>query len=239
MKKTVCDVLIDIFWIIVALGIFGAGLGLFLTMANNAEAAEYYIEEIDPEAVYVDSRGAEAKGSELIEGIRLMMLECGSYTVPYEDKVEHCAVLFKQLLYTQTVGGYNGWGTTLWGVMHASNTYLQTAPRIWTEDANPTEEIADIFLDTWFNGYSSDFRVQCYRTDWFFEGDWAISAYQIGTTYYSINKWQDFSMFDLNESWTESEPEPEPEQIFEEDDWFEPEKKKAWTGEIIVRFYTM
>ena len=170
----------------------------FALLTVHTEAID--ISEIDPDATYYDYYGAEAKGSELIEGIRLMMLECGASTVPVEDKVEHCAVLCKQLLYTQTVGGYNGWGTTLWGVMHGGNSYLQTAPRIWTEDAEPTQEIVDVFWDVWCNGYLSDFRVQNYRTNYFFEGDWSYPAYLIGSTYYSINRWQDFSMFDLDEN---------------------------------------
>lgn len=233
MNKQVKKAILNVFEMILAFAIFAGGLWLFLTLATSCDAAFYTIEEIDPEGLYVDSRGAEANGSELIEAIRLMMLECGSYTVSYEDKVEHCAILCKQLLYTQTVGGYNGWGTTLWGVMHASNSYLQTAPRIWTQDADPTEEIAEIFLDVWFNGYSSDFRVQCYRTDWYFQGEWAIAAYQIGTTFYSINRWQDFSMFDLSENWYREEPE----WIFEENDWFEPEPEKVNKGTTLVRFY--
>ena len=188
------------------------------------------ISEIVPEAVYYDSNGAEAYGWELIEGIRLMMLECGASTVPVEDKVEHCAVLCKQLYYTQVVGGYNGWGTTLWGVMHAGNSYLQTAPRIWTEDAEPTQEIIDVFWDVWCNGYSSDFRVQCYRLDWFFQGDWPESAYQIGRTCYSRNIWQDFSMFDLNwdgslntkmNNYTEND---EKVYNYTYKEWFEPEE---------------
>ena len=184
VKQSVCDGL-KIIAVVVAVGI---ALGL---LAGNAGAMD--ISEIVPGAVYCDSHGAEAYGWELIEGIRLMMLECGSYTVPEADKIEHCAVLFKQLYYTQTVGGYNGWGTTLWGVMHASNTYLQTAPRIWTEAAEPTQEITDVFWDVWCNGYLSDFRVQSYRSDYHFAdyytagGDWAINAYSIGTTYYSRN----------------------------------------------------
>ena len=196
-------------------------------LAGSAVGVQAGCPEIMPDAVYYDSHGAEAYGYELIEAIRLMMLECGSYTVPEADKREHCAVLCKQLLYTQTVGGYNGWGTTLWGVMHASNTYLQTAPRIWNEEAEPTEEIADIFWDVWINGYFTDFRVQNYRTDYFFEGDWSYPAYSIGATYYSINRWQDFSMFDLDENgvlgYSEWVPE-EPEIIEFEKTWFKPEK---------------
>jgi len=176
--------------------------------------------EIVSDAVYYDSHGAEAYGWELTEAIRLMMLECGSYKVSEADKREHCAVLCKQLLYTQTVGGYNGWGTTLWGVMHASNTYLQTAPRIWNEEAEPTEEIAAIFWDVWCNGYSTDFRVQNYRTDYFFEGDWSYPAYSIGTTYYSINRWQDFSMFDLGPDGVLGYSSQETVDT----DWFRPEE---------------
>lgn len=156
---------------------------------------------IDSDALYTDSHGATAYGWEISEAIRLMMLECGSYTVPEADKREHCAVLLKQLLYTQTVGGYNGWGTTLWGVMHGGNSYLETAPRIWNPEAEPTAEIAAIFWDVWVNGYFTDFRVQSYRSNYHFaEGVWAVNAYSIGNSYYSRNKWQDFSMFELDEN---------------------------------------
>lgn len=153
------------------------------------------------DALYTDSHGATAYGWEITEAIRLMMLECGSYKVSEADKREHCSVLMKQLLYTQKVGGYNGWGTTLWGVMHAGNSYLETAPRIWNKEAEPTDQIAAIFWDVWVNGYFTDFRVQSYRSNYHFaEGIWAINAYSIGNSYYSINKWQDFSMFDLDEN---------------------------------------
>ena len=188
---------------------------LFMGSVSCAEASEPRFEH---DKLYYDSHGAEAYGWELEEAVRLMMLECGSYTVPEADKREHCAVLCKQLLYTQTVGGYNGWGTTLWGVMHAGNTYLQTAPRIWNDEAEPTEEIVEIFWDVWTNGYSTDFRVQNYRTDYFFEGDWSYPAYSIGTTHYSVNRWQDFSMFDLDENGVLGYSSRGPG----EEDWFEP-----------------
>jgi len=209
---------------------------LFAGSVSCAEASvvledgrEVYEPVLVSDALYYDSHGAEAYGWEIEEAIRLMMLECGSYKVSEADKREHCAVLCKQLLYTQTVGGYNGWGTTLWGVMHASNTYLQTAPRIWNEEAEPTEEIAAIFWDVWVNGYSTDFRVQNYRTDYHFEdyysgGDWAINAYSIGTTYYSRNYWQDFSMFDLGWDGVLGYSEWEPVEVENEDDWFKPEE---------------
>lgn len=185
---------------------------LFMGSVSCADASEPRFEH---DKLYYDLHGAEAYGWELEEAVRLMMLECGSYTVPEADKREHCAVLCKQLLYTQTVGGYNGWGTTLWGVMHAGNTYLQTAPRIWNDEAEPTEEIVEIFWDVWTNGYLTDFRVQNYRTDYFFEGDWSYPAYSIGTTYYSINRWTDFSMFDLDENGVLG---------YSSRDWFEPEE---------------
>lgn len=194
-----------------------------VALANHTEAVE-----IVSDAVYYDSHGAEAYGWELNEAIRLMMLECGSSKVSEADKREHCAVLCKQLLYTQTVGGYNGWGTTLCGVMHASNSYLQTAPRIWNEEAEPTDEITDIFWDVWSNGYLTDFRVQSYRLDYHFAdyytagGDWAINAYSIGSTYYSRNYWQDFSMFDLDENGVLGYSSWEPIEVIE--DWFKPEK---------------
>lgn len=197
-----------------------------VALANHTEAVE-----IVSDAVYYDSHGAEAYGWELNEAIRLMMLECGSSKVSEADKREHCAVLCKQLLYTQTVGGYNGWGTTLWGVMHASNSYLQTAPRIWNEEAEPTDEITDIFWDVWSNGYLTDFRVQSYRLDYHFAdyytagGDWAINAYSIGSTYYSRNYWQDFSMFDLDENGVLGYSSWEPIEV--EQEWFKPEKSVA------------
>lgn len=206
---------------------------LFAGSVSSVEASvvledgrEVYAPVLVSDAVYYDSHGAEAYGWEITEAIRLMMLECGSYTVPEADKREHCAVLCKQLLYTQTVGGYNGWGTTLWGVMHASNTYLQTAPRIWNEEAEPTEQIAAIFWDVWTNGYSSDFRVQSYRSNYHFaEGEWAINAYSIGSTYYSRNMWQDFSMFDLGWNGVLGYSEEVWEPVVEvEEDWFEPEE---------------
>lgn len=205
MKTKMKNVVLDIFEIGVGLAVFVLGLWLFLMMAcgrvGAADIVEYEVPELDPAAVYYDSHGASAYGWELNEAMRLMMLECGSYKVSEADKREHCAVLCKQLLYTQVVGGYNGWGTTLWGVIHASNTYLQTAPRIWTEDAEPTEEIMGIFWDVWRNGYLSDFRVQSYRLGYHFEeGVWAVNAYSIGDSFYSRNKWQDFSMFDLDEN---------------------------------------
>lgn len=211
MKKTVKIILLDAIDILVGLAVFAGMFWLFLMMATGrAEAVEPSITFEDgrrvdvpvimSDALYVDSRGAQAYGWELTEGMRLMMLECGSKEVPEEDKREHCAVLFKQLLYTQTVGGYNGWGTTLWGVMHAGNTYTETAPRIWNDEAEPTDEIAAIFWDVWQNGYSSDFRVQNYRLGWYFDGDWSTPAYSIGTTFYSVNVWQDFSMFELDEN---------------------------------------
>lgn len=193
---------------------------LFMGSVSCAEASEPRFEH---DKLYYDSHGAEAYGWELEEAIRLMMLECGSYIVPEADKREHCAVLCKQLLYTQTVGGYNGWGTTLWGVMHAGNTYLQTAPRIWSPEAEPTEEITEIFWDVWTNGYFTDFRVQSYRSDYHFaEGGWAVNTYVIGNSYYSRNFWQDFSMFDLDEYGVLGYgylPEP----VGDKEDWFEPE----------------
>lgn len=208
MSKKVKIVVLDILEIGVGLAVFALGLWLFLMMAcgqvgasDICERTGLEVPEIDPAAVYYDSHGAEAYGWEINEAMRLMMLECGSYKVSEADKREHCAVLCKQLLYTQVVGGYNGWGTTLWGVMHASNSYLQTAPRIWTEDAEPTDEIKALFWDVWCNGYFSDFRVQSYRLGYHFEeGVWAVNAYSIENSFYSRNKWQDFSMFELDEN---------------------------------------
>lgn len=208
--------------IIFAVVLFSGSVSSVEASVVLEDGREVYEPVLVSDALYYDSHGAEAYGWEIEEAIRLMMLECGSYKVSEADKREHCAVLCKQLLYTQTVGGYNGWGTTLWGVMHASNTYLQTAPRIWNEEAEPTEEIAAIFWDVWCNGYSTDFRVQNYRTDYFFEGDWAINAYSIGTTYYSRNYWQDFSMFDLG--WDGVLGYSSLDAVEVEEDWFKPEE---------------
>lgn len=211
-KYPILGWMLDIFELGLMLILFAAGFYLFCTLVDagaHAEAAgvveledgkEYLVPDILPDVVYTDSHGATAYGWELTEAIRMIMLECGSYTVPEVDKREHCAVLCKQLLYTQTVGGYNGWGTSLWGVMHASNSYVQTAPYIWTDAAEPTDQIIAIFWDVWCNGYLSDFRVQLYRLDYWFDGDWSIPAYKIGVTCYAINRWQDFSMFDLDEN---------------------------------------
>lgn len=141
--------------------------------------------------VFVDSRGAKAYGWEITEAIRLLMLETGGESD--EDIRAHCEVIVKQLEYAQTVGGWDDWGTTLYGILH-SHSYTQTNGRIWTEEAAPSERLQEIFWDVWYNGYETDFRVQCFRSDCFHS--WAIPAFQIGNTYYSINPWQDFSMFD-------------------------------------------
>lgn len=212
--------------IIFAVVLFAGSVGCAEASVVLEDGREVYEPVLASDALYYDSHGAEAYGWEIEEAIRLMMLECGSYKVSEADKREHCAVLCKQLLYTQTVGGYNGWGTTLWGVMHASNTYLETAPRIWNEEAEPTEEIAAIFWDVWVNGYSSDFRVQSYRSDYHFaEGEWAINAYSIGTTYYSRNMWQDFSVFDLGWNGVLGYSEwEEPATVEIEEGWFRPEE---------------
>lgn len=214
--------------IIFAVVLFAGSVSCTEASVVLEDGREVYEPVLVSDALYTDSHGAEAYGWEIEEAIRLMMLECGSYTVPEADKREHCAVLCKQLLYTQTVGGYNGWGTTLWSVMHASNTYTQTAPRIWNDEAEPTEQIAAIFWDVWTNGYLTDFRVQSYRSNYHFDdyyyggGDWAINAYSIGTTYYSRNFWQDFSMFDLDENGVLGYSEWETVEVAE--DWFEPEE---------------
>lgn len=212
-KHPILGWMLDIFELSVMLVLFAAGLYLFCTLVDagaHAEAVgvveledgkEYLVPDILPDIIYTDSHGATAYGWELTEAIRMMMLEIGGAKEPEADKREHCAVLCKELLYTQVVGGYNGWGTNLWGVMHASNSYVQTAPYIWTEAGNPTDQIAAIFWDVWCNGYLSDFRVQNYRLDYYFyDGNWAEPAYSIGRTYYSRNIWQDFSMFELDEN---------------------------------------
>ena len=141
--------------------------------------------------VFVDSHGAKAYGWEITEAIRLLMLETGGESD--EDVRAHCEVIVKQLEYTQAVGGWDDWGTTLYGILH-SHSYTQTNGRIWTEEATPSERLQEIFWDVWHNGYETDFRVQCFRSDRYHA--WAIPAYQIGNTYYSINPWQDFSMFE-------------------------------------------
>ena len=146
--------------------------------------------------LYEDSHGAVAYGWELNEAVRLVMLESGAESD--EDIREHCALLCKQLYYTQVVGGWDDWGTRLAGIIHGGHSYIQTAPYIWEDWATPTERVTEIFWDVWFNGYLSDFRVQCFRSTCYHT--WAISAYQIGKTYYSVNPWQDFSMFDLDEN---------------------------------------
>ena len=143
--------------------------------------------------LYTDSRGATAYGWEIEECIRELMLEAGGESD--EDIREHAAVYCKQLLYAQTVGGYDDWGTTLHGVVY-SHGYEETYPNIWTPAADPTQKVTEIFWDVWQNGYTSDFRVQVFRKDWYHSTTWSIPAYQIGRTCYSINIWQDFSMFE-------------------------------------------
>jgi hypothetical protein len=75
-----------------------------------------------------DSRGASAERWEIEECIRELMLEAGGESE--EDIREHAAVYCKRLLYTQTVGGYDDWGTTLHEVVH-SHGFLETYPFIW------------------------------------------------------------------------------------------------------------
>lgn len=140
-----------------------------------------------------DSRGATAERWEIEECIRELMLEAGGESE--EDIREHAAVYCKRLLYTQTVGGYDDWGTTLHEVVH-SHGFLETYPFIWEERAIPTETVREIFWDVWNNGYDTDFRVQNFRTEYYHSLKWSIPAYQIGKTFYSINIYQDFSMFE-------------------------------------------
>lgn len=142
--------------------------------------------------LYTDSRGATAYGWEIEECIRELMLEAGGESE--EDIREHAAVYCKQLLYTQTVGGYDDWGLTLHEVVY-SHGYAETWPNIWTEAAEPTDTVREIFWDVWENGYTSDFRVQGFRKDWYHSPLWAAPAFQIGRTCYSINIWQDFSLW--------------------------------------------
>lgn len=142
-------------------------------------------------SVFTDSRGATAYGWEIEECIRELMLEAGGECE--EDIREHAAVYCKQLLYTQTVGGYDDWGTTLHEIVY-SHGYEETYPNIWTPAGDPTDQVREIFWDVWVNGYTSDFRVQSYRSE--FYASWSIPAFSIGNTYYGINPWQDFSMFE-------------------------------------------
>ena len=141
---------------------------------------------------YTDSRGATAYGWEIEECIRELMLEAGGESET--DIREHAAVYCKQLLYTQTVGGYDDWGTSLHEIVY-SHGYAETYPFIWTEAANPTDTVREIFWDVWINGYTSDFRVQNFRKGWYHSELWSIPAYSIGNSYYGINRWQDFSLW--------------------------------------------
>lgn len=181
--------------ILSAIAAFIFGLWLFLTLAGNVDAMDILVP--DPAALYVDSNGAEAYGWEIEEAMRKIMLEAGGESE--EDIRAHVEVDLKQLLYCQTVGGYDDWGTSLYGVTH-SHGYLETNMRLWTPEAEPTDLVREIWWDVWYNGYSSDFRVQCYRSGWYHSQTWSIPAYRIGNSFYSISIWQDFSMFDLDEN---------------------------------------
>lgn len=141
-----------------------------------------------------DSRGATAERWEIEEAIRELMLEAGGESEA--DIREHAAIYCKRLLYTQTVGGYDDWGTTLHEVVY-SHGFLETHPYIWHERANPTDKVREIWWDVWNNGYTSDFRVQNFRSGYY--AHWSIPAYNIGNTYYGINPWQDFTMFEWGE----------------------------------------
>lgn len=143
--------------------------------------------------LYMDSRGATAYGWEIEECIRELMLEAGGESE--EDIREHAAVYCKQLLYTQVVGGYDDWGLTLHEIIY-SHSYEETYPFIWTAAATPTENVREIFWDVFINGYTSDFRAQAFKKGWYHSPLWATPAYQIGNSFYSINIWQDFSMFE-------------------------------------------
>ena len=163
-------------------------------------SVEWYAQEpvkdiASPDAFWnerlLDSRGAAAERWEIEECIRELMLEAGGESDA--DIREHAAVYCKRLLYTQTVGGYDDWGTTLHEVVY-SHGFLETYPYIWETRATPTDEVREIFWDVWYNGYDTDFRVQNFRSGYF--ASWSIPAYSIGNTFYGINPWQDFSMFE-------------------------------------------
>lgn len=187
-----------------AIAMIMAVVMVLVPFAGTVEAADWFEEETwvpggapYPDTLYFDSHGAYAWGWEIEEAMRKIMLEAGGESE--EDIRAHVEVDLKQLLYCQTVGGYDDWGTSLWGVTH-SHGYLETNTRLWTPEAEPTELVRYIFWDVWKNGYFSDFRVQNYRSGWYHSLTWSIPAYQIGNSFYSINIWQDFSMFNLDEN---------------------------------------
>lgn len=219
MKNKLKIILLDIFELTLGLAMFGCLFWLFcLMVTGQVGASDVVMPVLKNDEVYYDSNGASAYGWELEECVRELMLEAGGESEA--DIREHAAIYCKQLLYTQTVGGYDDWGTSLWGVVH-SHGYAETYPYIWTERATPTDYVRSIFWDVWTNGYSSDFRVQNFRSGWYHSPAWSIPMYQIGETFYSINIWQDFSMFNLDENG----------QLVKESDWF----WKYYSGSVEVK----
>ena len=222
-KHSVINLVQDIFELGLMVFFFAVGFWLFCTMiveGAHAEAVEPVYNEygdvilenghvvtlpvVTSDEIYTDSHGATATGWEIEEAIRKIMLEAGGESEA--DIRAHVEVDLKRLLYCQVVGGYDDWGTSLWGVTH-SHGFLETNTRLWTPDAEPTDLVRAIWWDVWWNGYLSDFRVQNYKKDWYHDPLWSIPAFSIGASYYSINKWQDFSMFDLDENGVLSYPD--------------------------------
>lgn len=227
MKK----VLLNVVEMILMFVLFTAGFWLFCTMvmegAHVNAALPVYNEYgavvlenghtvtlpvVVSDEIYTDSHGATAAGWEIEEAIRKIMLEAGGESEA--DIRAHVEVDLKRLLYCQVVGGYDDWGTSLWGVTH-SHGFLETNTRLWTPEAEPTDLVRAIWWDVWWNGYLSDFRVQNYRSGWYHSSTWSTPAYQIGASYYSINNYQDFSMFDLDENGVLGYPK------WAWEDWFE------------------
>lgn len=227
MKK----VLLNVVEMVLMFVLFTAGFWLFCTMvmegAHVNAALPVYNEYgavvlenghtvtlpvVVSDETYTDSHGATAAGWEIEEAIRKIMLEAGGESEA--DIRAHVEVDLKRLLYCQVVGGYDDWGTSLWGVTH-SHGFLETNTRLWTPEAEPTDLVRAIWWDVWWNGYLSDFRVQNYRSGWYHSSTWSTPAYQIGASYYSINNYQDFSMFDLDENGVLGYPK------WAWEDWFE------------------
>lgn len=197
----ICDVTLGL---LLFTGLIWLSFGLMAGRVGAQEASvvledgrEVLVPILDSDTLYSDSHGAQAYGWEIEEAMRKIMLEAGGES--QADIRAHVEVDLKQLLYCQTVGGYDDWGTSLWGVTH-SHGYLETNTRLWTPEAEPTDLVRAIFWDVWVNGYFTDFRVQNYRSGWYHDPLWAIPAWQIGDSFYSYNIWQDFSLFALDEN---------------------------------------
>ena len=228
-------VLKDIFALGLMIVLFGLGFWLFCTMVfegAHVEAVDAVYNEygavvlenghtvtlpvVVSDEVYTDSHGATAAGWEIEEAIRKIMLEAGGESEA--DIRAHVEVDLKRLLYCQVVGGFDDWGTSLWGVTH-SHGFLETNTRLWTPEAEPTDLVRAIWWDVWWNGYLSDFRVQNYRSDYYHSLTWSVPAFSIGRSYYSWSIWQDFSMFDLDKNGVLGYPE------WAWKDWFEVSEK--------------